>query len=324
MKFVIVSIFLVIIAFGLSSCEALPPSIDLDATATAQIQATTSEATAQASYRLKIGDYVQFGRYNDHPILWRAIEDSANPDAEVGDVVAANILLFSNRIIGNKPFDAAGPHGDFEVRDMDGSNLWLTSNLRAWLNSSAKAGEVIWPNGNPPITSKVMSNGYADEKGFLADGNFTEYERSIIISVTQKSLLYNGDRGRAEGGTTAYGYRQMDEIISNYDTAYYQLVIDKVFILDPKQIYGVYQRFGSFFTSPDEEKYWLHAPDVDWYSDSSPANVLYIDGSRYGIVYYTYAKNGSIGVRPALTLNHQLVSVISGDGSKENPYILSK
>jgi hypothetical protein len=271
----------------------------------------------------KIGDYVQFGWYAGEPILWRVIGDSANPNANVDDVIIGDPLLFSDKIICKKPFDSAGPHGDDSDRLKNGSNLWQMSNIRAWLNSSAEAGAVGWPCGNPPTEDSVDSNPYADEKGFLADGNFTEYERNLIKPVTQKALLYIVDRELAEGGSTEYKYNdEIEDIVNNYDEAWYIYVIDKVFLLDPKQVHEVYNLFGTYYYNHRED-YWLRAPDTHIYTDSSSANVLYIRG-RDGVVMYYGANNGSIGVRPALTLNRELVIFESGDGSDVNPYVIAE
>lgn len=272
--------------------------------------------------QMKIGDYVQFGQYANEPILWRVIEDSANPSANVGDVISGDPLLFSDKIICKKPFDAAGPHDGSNDRLNDGSNLWLTSNMRSWLNSSAEAGGVTWLCGNPPTKGSVDGNDYASEKGFLAVGNFAESERNLIKPVTQKCLLYSLDRGMAEGGSESYNYGgTIDIIMADYDKAWYHNVTDSVFLLDPKQINGVYNRFGSYYNNNGDD-YWLRAPDSDAYVDSSAANVLYIRVSN-GKVMYHGATNDSIGVRPALTLNLKSVVFESGDGSHVKPYSIT-
>jgi hypothetical protein len=272
--------------------------------------------------QLRIGDYVQFGRYADEWILWRVIEDSANPDAKVGDVITGDPLLFSDNVVCKKPFDAAGPHDNNSERLVGGSNLWQTSNLRAWLNSAAEAGAVIWPCGNPPTEDSVDSNDYADEKGFLADGNFNEYERDLIEPVTHRALLYRADEDLAEGGLSPYSYwDEIEDVVSNYDWAWYHNVTDRVFLLDPKQVNGVYNRFGRYYWA-NYEDYWLCAPDSSAYTDSSAANVLYIRG-RDGAVMYRRARSGSIGVRPALILSCESVVFESGDGSLAKPYVIT-
>jgi len=125
---------------------------------------------------INVGDYIQMGKYYDDPIIWRCVDIDANGP-----------LILSDKIIMIKPFDAIGTHkysdgttqADYMgYRTASGSNLWETSNLRSWLNSSAVAGSVPWPDGCPPTAANVSSgfNDYATEKGFLADGNFSATE----------------------------------------------------------------------------------------------------------------------------------------------------
>jgi hypothetical protein len=272
--------------------------------------------------QLKIGDIVIFGYYANEPILWQIIGDSANPDANMGDLIFGDPLLFSYKVLCNKAFDAAGLHEANEQRIKSGSNLWSTSSIRSWLNSIADAGDVNWLDGNPPDPESVTSNPYGDEKGFLADGNFTSTERTLIKFVTLKTVLYYDDKNLAEGGSVAYDYGgYIDTIVGNYDNAWYQNVTDQVFLLDPKQIYQVYKLFGSYFYQ-GKSNYWLRAPDSPRYLDSSSAKVLYINHIN-GHVLYRVANDGSIGVRPALTLDNKLIILISGDGSYGNPYTIS-
>jgi len=268
---------------------------------------------------LRIGDYIQFGQYTGQPILWRVIADSANPDAKAGDKISGDPMLFSDTVLCLKAFDAAGGHEESVERNEKGSNYWGTSDLRAWLISSSPSGWVEWLDGSPPETGKVDSNEYANEKGFLADGNFTEYERSLIKPVEQKALLYADDYQMAEGGNTPYKYNdEIAEIINNYEDAYYVNVMDTVFILDPKQIHAVYELFGQYYNNQYDNT-WLRAPDTNIYTDSSPANVLYVQGYD-GEIMYKKANFGEIGVRPALVLDSRLTKIKSGNGTGKYPY----
>ncbi len=271
--------------------------------------------------QLTIGSYVQFGRYNGEPILWRVIEDSANPDAVAGDAIIGDPMLLMDTTICNKPYDAAGPHDDSEERSIHGSNLWVTSNLRAWLNSSDPAGQVMWQDNNPPTADTVDSNPYADEKGFLADGNFTEHERNLIIPVNQKALLYYVDHKLAEGGSESFDYNSdIETAYNNYDDAFYMTVTDKVFLLDPLQVNGIYRRLRSYYRTAHD--YWLRAPDTDIYTDSSPANVLYVRSD--GVIMYRAANQGDVGVRAALVLDRNGVVFKYGHGYQLDPFVITE
>src|SRR5450830_1415906 len=121
--------------------------------------------------------------------------------------------MLSDRILSVKSFDVGGSHtyadgtpqsDNNNYRFYSGSNLWETSNMRSWLNSTATAGNVSWLDGSPPTAAWVGSEAYDGEKGFLAGGNFTIDELASMKSVTQKSILTNVDVTKLRtGGTTA-------------------------------------------------------------------------------------------------------------------------
>lgn len=294
---------------------------------------------------IKIGDYLQMGSYYDEAILWRCIDIDENGP-----------LLLSDKILCLKPFDATGNHlysdgspqtSPEDYRTIYGSNLWETSNLRAWLNSTATAGNVVWLDNCPPTEETVFLgyNDYADEKGFLADGNFTENERAAISSVTQKALLNYVDVSKLmTGGTSSLDYNtSFESVVQNYDTAYYQDVTDKMFLLDVKQFHQLWQKGGilgeDYYigyptqTAVNESEYknstlvpekywfyWLRSPNG--YGNRS-ASVRYVlaDGGVYGNSACSGCIYG-VGVRPAFYLTPDTVDFESAIGSADSPYHL--
>ena len=192
-----------------------------------------------------IGDYIQLGKYRDIPILWRYVADDENGK-----------LILSDKILCLKEFDAeptnsTGSHITRHIptfrpygHEPVGSNYWGDSNIRSWLNSKAPAGEVEWLCGNPPLY-------YADEMGFLSDGNFSQSERSVIKKVRHKTLLDDADPGCADGGDSSYwGYRLSDRMYldniydfmeTRYDNICYEYTEDMMFLLDLKQLIGLKQ-----------------------------------------------------------------------------------
>lgn len=301
-------------------------------------QANTVEAAA-----IEIGDYIALGSYYEEPVIWRCVGADSN-----------GLLMLSDRILCLKPFDAAGKHvyldgtlqndpdGD---RAIYGSNLWETSNIRAWLNSTASAGLVIWPDGCPPVKAAVFGgyNDYADEKGFLAEGNFTAPEIGAIRSVSQKSLLNSVDvEALGDSGSVLHLYSQgVDSAVQNFETAYSQNVTDKIFLLDVMQIYTVWQNspiLGTdyFIGRPTQNavdrsvyKNDYLAPDKSWhYWLRSPSS----HPQRTGSVRYVFLGAGingnsafsgciyGMGVRPAFYLNEENAEFISGSGNCPDPY----
>ena len=270
---------------------------------------------------LKVGDFIQFGRYDGKPILWRVIEDSANPTAEIGNIVTGDPLLLSDQVITNKPFDAAGPHGHVGIRIEYGSNLWIDSSYRAWLKSDAGAGKIEWPNGIAPVEANVTENAYADEAGFLSTENFTIDEFNMIKPILHKSLLDGIDYLLADGGTIGYVYADTVELLSfydNYDEAYFIMVTDKVFLLDPVKLDSLSNRFGEYYSTT--LSYWIGAPDASIYTDSSPANELYV--REDGVIMYEKANKGDVGVRPALVLDRETFYFLRGDGTLLEPFVI--
>lgn len=70
------------------------------------------------------GTYIQIGKYNGDPILWRCI--STKDDDENGK------LIISDRMLCYKCFDSRRAGTDYKDT---GLGFWEESNLRAWLNS---------------------------------------------------------------------------------------------------------------------------------------------------------------------------------------------
>lgn len=298
----------------------------------------------QASTTINIGDYVQMGKYYNEPILWRCVDIDENGP-----------LMLADRILTIKLFDAAGDHKYLDgtaqadtngYRTIYGSNLWETSNIRSWLNSTATAGNVTWLDGCPPTDDKVWNgyNDYATEKGFLAEGNFSISEQNAIKSVTQKSLLNDVDVAKLKvGGIPSHTYdSSISTVVQNYDTAYYQNVTDKMFLLDVKQLNKVYQNSNILGTNyyigkptqkaVDNSDYkdsnnlstdklwwnWIRTP----YSDSSgPNRVRFID---YDVdVSHLSAYHNFLGARPAFYINLSSVLFKSGNGSVGTPYVVT-
>ena len=86
-----------------------------------------SEVQANTTLTVNIGDYIQFGKYNDAPILWRVIHKEAD----------GNPILISDRILTLKAFVAAGDYQTNNYHKLYGSNYYKDSNIRQRLKSSS-------------------------------------------------------------------------------------------------------------------------------------------------------------------------------------------
>lgn len=329
---------------------------------------TFTNATIHYNYsststpKIKLGDYVQMGTYYGEPILWRCVafekisgyDDNGNPIMDATDTVTEYQegylpLMLSDKIICLKPFDAAGTNtsgshgrgyyseGSGFYRQFYGSDYWVDSNIRCWLNSKASAGNVVWTCGNPPVSAY---NGYDDEAGFLT--NFTSNELNVIKPVKQKSLLngYEYSVGTSNVRNESYhiAHHSIGSVLQNYETAFSEQITDTMFLLDVKQVNEVYnnEEFlgDSYYVGKPTEKsienseyknselvtnkrwhYWLRSPYAKYYG--STVRYVYADGD---INTLNGVSNSGYGVRPAFFLNTSNLQAMNGKGTETYPY----
>ena len=295
-----------------------------------------SPEPALPELQINIGDYIQLGKYNDVPILWRCMD--------IND--EHGTLLLSDKILCAKAFDAAGKHDYDDLTgnvEKHGSNFWEDSNIRAWLNSTAPAGAVEWPCGVPPTEENVFSEhySYADEKGFLAEGNFTESERSAMKPVSQWTLLPEKKKELATNGKTEVfrptrqfqaDFTVIDEFSLNdtsnmrkiKDSCQYQ-VTDTVFLLDELQVQTLYDNLGvigaqRLFDGTQGVKYdWTLRSPVCRYAYAVRTCEDNADTYEFSYIYYA---NMTSSIRPAFYLNEATAQILSGSGTEEEPYVV--
>lgn len=288
--------------------------------------------TRAAAAEIDVGDYVKMGFYNESEILWRCVSEDDNGK-----------LLMSDEILTLKAFDAKGEHeNDYRsYRKNHGSNLWETSNLRSWLNSDAEAGSVVWLCGNAPTASAVWGgyNAYDKEAGFLS--GFTDTQKSAVKEVEQKQLLSVRDAvfgKKATGGTEPHISFSctVENVLTNYDRAYFYTLRDKMFVPDIKQINEVYKnseilgekyylgKLSAECAEKSEYKYGVK-PGANWYSWLRTPYGVTINSETVRIIWTdanadrASAKTSYIGVRPAFYLADD-ADFADGEGTKENPF----
>ena len=313
-----------------------------------------------ASSNFAVGDYVQFGRYYGEPILWRviALEDgkpllfsdrilTLKAFSSTGDIENQELrLVIEERLVRRQRGDdvemdtvdienPAGPRADSN-RNLYGSNYWKDSTLRHWLNSDKEAGQVFNDYSyNAPSADRLRNghNPYDQEAGFLA--NFTQGERNAIATRTHKVLLANIDSEVKDGGSGAHIWEwNIDNVVQNYDTANYQMVTDKVFLLSVKELKEYVYDNGMDYTGKptqlaiDNSTYtsstlnatsnwgnWTRSPSA---SVSNYVRTVFNVG---GVGHTDNPSRGTGGVRAALSLSSD-IRHSSGSGTAENPYIV--
>ncbi len=293
------------------------------------LEQTTSEVRNRNIPNLKIGDYIRFGKYYNQPIIWRVIHKDEDD----------NPMLFSDKIISIKAFDAAGKYHPEGTRRDFGSNNYENANLTQWLNSDERS--ISWKQNRPNADNMWDGENFYDmEKGFLADGNFTKKERGYIKPRIHKVLLATIDENQADGGNVGHIYNEsIVNVVKNYDSAWYKNMNDKVFLLSVKDLkeymYDNRTILGEnwWIGEPTAEAvknskyiderlkvgekwhYWLNTPLV---GNDNDVRVVSLSGN---IPRDAYAGDDGIGVRPALQLNLQSAIFTSdGAGTAKKPY----
>ena len=272
---------------------------------------------AASKPNIKIGDYVQMGKYNGSSILWRCVSIDADGP-----------LMLADKIVDTLAYDAktndnsnSKSHSRSYKRDSYGSNYWKDSNMRSWLNSTATAGKVDWLCGNPPKDGYVSGTGaYNNKAGFLNE--FSKAEIAAMKTVTQRSLVshpeYNKGIVEGDANSDLLYYTDISEAVANYDSSYFETTTEKVFLLDVKQANAVWRNLQGYYIAYNNDgmawPYWLRTPVTDCNHD-----MRYISASgqvgRYAPWY------SDLGVRPAFYLDSQYFVSASGNGSQSNPYV---
>ena len=281
----------------------------------ANVQNSLSADEAKTT-QVELGQYISLGKYNGKDVIWRCVS-----------VDDKGSLMLADKVIDTLPYDAktndnnrSKSHSRNYKRDTYGSNYWKDSNMRSWLNSTAAAGEVKWLCGNPPRAGYVKGNAYDQKAGFLND--FSKAEIAAMKNMTQRSLVshpeYNLGFHDGEGRSDLELNYDIENVDSNFDSAYGENSTEKVFLPDVQQVNTVWKNFGNYYIARNEQgvawPYWLRTPVTDCNHD-----MRYVHSN--GSVGREWPNTDYIGVRPAFYLDSDYYVTTSGDGSASNPYV---
>ena len=270
---------------------------------------------------IEIGDYIQMGTYDGTPIVWRCVAKDDNGPLMLSDKVLCDSMPYDAKTNKNAE---TGSHRRNSWRDNFGSNHWRDSNIRSWLNSNAEAGKVKWLCGNPPTEDSVYPKtaAYDQKEGFLR--SFRSDELGAIRTVKQRSIVshpeYTAGYIDAAGVDLPYN-TTIDTVADGYDSAHYEYIWDRVFLLDVQQLKMVNDNLNGYHIAKNRSgvawNYWLRTPITTCNHDMrfvTPQGNILRDAPYKG--YY--------GVRPAFYLNTENYTVSSGTGqSAQDPYVVS-
>ena len=272
---------------------------------------------AGAETGVQLGDYIQLGRYDGEPILWRCVSVDENGPLMLSDRVLCDSMPYDAQTSENS---ISGSHRRSSNRSKYGSNHWRDSDMRSWLNSDADAGQVKWLCGNPPKDGYIMGGGAYDGKAGFLNG-FTPDEAAAIKTVTQRAIVshpeYTAGYIDAPGADLPYN-TNIGSVADGYEGAHYENITDKVFLLDVKQLCTVYENLGSYYIGQNRNgvswNYWLRTPVTDCNHD-----MRYV--SSQGSIGRDAPCKGYYGVRPAFYLDAAYYAVTSGSGTAADPYV---
>ncbi len=209
---------------------------------------------------------------------------------KVLDIEDKKALLMSEYVISFKAFDACGKSELFHQSDSEkyGSSTWENSTLKEWLNSDEK---YVSYSHCPPEKKSVFNshNAYAEECGFLYKDNFNIQEKKLI-SADGVFILNNSQMKKYFDNKSRRKICTPDSIEQN-DSPY--------IIMPAKSVW-----------------YWTSSP-------VSSNNVSVSAVTSSGAFYKSLAFDGAMGVCPALYIETVAFEAYCGDGSKENPYIMT-
>ena len=269
---------------------------------------------ADARPEIQIGDYIRLGTYNGEAIVWRCVAKDNNGPLMLSDKVLENYMPYDATTGANAK---TGSHRRNSWRSKYGSNHWRDSNMRSWLNSSAEAGAVDWLCGNPPDADHVLPStaAYDQKEGFLR--SFSQNEIGAIKTVKQRSIVSHPEYTAGyidEPGTDLPYNTDISAVADGYDKAYYENIIDKVFLLDVRQLHTIYENretLGNYYIAQNRSgvtwNYWLRTPVTDCNHD-----MRYV--TTGGSILRDAPYKGYYGVRPAFYLDTGNYAVSSGDG----------
>ena len=272
---------------------------------------------ADTETRVQLGDYIRLGSYDGEPILWRCVSVDENGPLMLSDRVLCDYMPYDARTSANS---TSGSHRRSGYRSKYGSNHWRDSDMRSWLNSDAEAGQVKWLCGNPPKDGYIMGGGAYDGKAGFLNG-FTRDEAAAIKTVTQRSIVSHPEytAGYIDAPGTDLPYNtDIGSVADGYESAHYENITDKVFLLDVKQLHTVYENLGGYYIGQNRNgvnwNYWLRTPVTDCNHD-----MRYV--SPQGSIGRDAPCKGYYGVRPAFYLDTAYYTVTSGSGKENDPYV---
>lgn len=159
-----------------------------------QYQSLEDGAVAMVDYKdrtgqtllgdLPLGTKIKFGQWNGSDFFWEVVDTQ--------DKASGFVTVAADQNLGNRQFDAPETNNPITNRKSQGNNRWAYSAARQLLNSDQDSD--LWWTAQHEYD---VAPSYATSiPGFLKD--FTEYEKDIIVTKTNRCNLDTNDGGGSE------------------------------------------------------------------------------------------------------------------------------
>ena len=159
-----------------------------------QYQSLEDGAVAMVDYKdrtgqtllgdLPLGSKIKFGQWNGSDFFWEVVDTQ--------DKASGFVTVAAEQNLGNRMFDAPETNNPITNRKSQGNNRWAYSAVRQLLNSEGDT-DAWWTAQH----EYDVAPSYASQiPGFLKD--FTEYEKGIIVTKTNRCVLDTNDGGGSE------------------------------------------------------------------------------------------------------------------------------
>lgn len=264
---------------------------------------------------LQIGDYISLGKYEGEPIVWRYVADDENGK-----------LMLSDKILTFKTFHSR--YSKDPYKSVFGSTYWGSSDIRTWLNSSENAENIKWIlDGNPE------SKTYIGEDGLLS--NFSSSQKNVIKTVMLGTRLPIFESYIEEIRSEKIFLLSTEQCISieeNKDILGYYLHSEVGFTNHAQAQYNSQEEYDYYRTS------WFTRTPCEIMGNPRDqqilpkVNVVPATGNTVDMTVppYSYWLDGNYqeyasfvcGIRPAFYLNEEMGQILSGSGTKEDPYVV--
>lgn len=239
-----------------------------------QYQSLEDGAVAMVDYKdrtgqtllgdLPLGSKIKFGQWNGSDFFWEVVDTQ--------DKASGFVTVAAEQNLGNRMFDAPENNNLITNRKSQGNNRWAYSAVRQLLNSEGDT-DTWWTAQH----EYDVAPSYASQiPGFLKD--FTEYEKGIIVTKTNRCVLDTNDGGGSE--------TVQDKV---WLPSSYAMGLE---FFQPLEDDHTYEAYTSNSERAYQSNWWLRTIN----GTSSASSVRFVSSS--GSLGNITANNSSIAVRP--------------------------